>query len=287
MLYIRKKEDLVKYLEIKRLEFKNIGFVPTMGALHRGHLSLIARSKSETDITVCSIFVNPTQFNNSIDFLKYPLTLEKDLQLLENSGTDVLFHPSVSELYPDGTANLEHYQLGNLENILEGKYRPGHFQGVCQVMRRLLHCVQPQRLFMGEKDYQQCLVVDHLLKLMNSETVLVKSETIREPEGLAMSSRNLRLSEEDKKTALVIPAVLQYVKNHLNAGPIEELRQKALRMMEEKGLKADYLELATRDQFEIIREWDGMEPIVILAAAYIKEVRLIDNLIFDPGSPDR
>src|ERR1700750_2070008 len=133
----------------------SIGFVPTMGALHEGHLSLIKLSKEVDTLTVCSIFVNPTQFNDPRDFQKYPITIENDIILLENAGTDVLFLPELDEMYPDGTKNLETYDLGYLETILEGKYRPGHFQGVCQVMRRLLQLVRPDELFMGQKDYQQ------------------------------------------------------------------------------------------------------------------------------------
>src|ERR1700743_1863105 len=154
MIIFRKTADLAGWIDRQRVSGKTIGFVPTLGALHAGHISLIAISVKSTGLTVASIFVNPTQFNDPKDFQQYPVTLEKDIALLEEAGTDALFLPDVEELYPDGLHNLEKYDLGRLETILEGKYRPGHFQGVCQVVRRLLDGVKPDHLFMGQKDYQ-------------------------------------------------------------------------------------------------------------------------------------
>src|SRR5258708_33913479 len=170
MILFKRAGDLSGWLQGQRSQGKSIGFVPTMGALHAGHISLIDISKKSMGLTVCSIFVNPTQFNDPKDFQKYPITIEKDIYLLEKAGTDVLFLPEVGDLYPGGTANLEKYELGRLENLLEGKDRPGHFQGVCQVMRRLLDIVAPDDLFMGQKDYQQCMVVRRLLELIKSTT---------------------------------------------------------------------------------------------------------------------
>src|SRR5579871_4964110 len=166
MIIFKRSDDLIAWLNDARKTEKSIGFVPTMGALHAGHISLITISKSNADLNVCSIFVNPTQFNDPKDFQKYPVTLEKDIYLLEKNGTDILFLPQAQEIYPSGTKDLEHYDLGYLESILEGKYRQGHFQGVCQVMSRLLTIVQPDFLFMGQKDYQQCMVVKRLLQIM-------------------------------------------------------------------------------------------------------------------------
>src|SRR3984957_11141081 len=159
MIIFKRSGDLFGWLKNETARGRSIGFVPTMGALHAGHISLVTISKKETDITICSIFVNPTQFNDPKDYQKYPVTLEKDIALLEAAGTDALFLPEVVDNYAGGTGRLETYELGNLERILEGKYRPGHFQGVCQVMRRLLDLVRPDHLFMGRKDYQQCMVV--------------------------------------------------------------------------------------------------------------------------------
>ena len=189
MILFKRSLELAKYLESRRNSGLRIGFVPTMGALHNGHISLIKASMGVTDLTVCSIFVNPTQFNDPKDFKKYPITLEKDIYLLEKNGTHVLFLPDPAEIYPDGTHHLEHYDLGYLETILEGQYRPGHFQGVCQVMHRLLRIVGPTDLFMGEKDYQQCLVIKRLLETGGSQPSFHTCPTLRESDGLAMSSR--------------------------------------------------------------------------------------------------
>src|ERR1700691_4943551 len=193
MILFKRSAHLYRWLNHETVSGKSIGFVPTMGALHEGHISLITISKKETDITVCSIFVNPTQFNDPRDFQKYPITLEKDIALLEQAGTDVLFLPEVEEIYPKGTSGLEHYDLGRIETLLEGQYRPGHFQGVCQVMRRLLDVVRPDDLFMGQKDYQQCMVLQRLLELRGMPTRLHRCPILREPDGLAMSSRNMGL----------------------------------------------------------------------------------------------
>ena len=193
MIIYKRAGDLAIWLEKQRLARQTIGFVPTLGALHEGHISLIAISKQSTALTVCSIFVNPTQFNDPKDFQKYPITLEKDLPMLEKAGVDVLFLPEVAEMYPGGTKGLETYDLGSLETLLEGKFRPGHFQGVCQVMRRLLEMVRPDDLFMGSKDYQQCMVVQRLLTLMQLPATLHRCPIVREADGLAMSSRNRRL----------------------------------------------------------------------------------------------
>jgi len=256
-----------------------IGFVPTMGALHQGHLALVETCRQQTQLTVCSIFVNPTQFNNASDFQKYPNTIEKDIALLEAAGTDILFLPPVNEIYPHGMDHLEHYDLGYLETVLEGKYRPGHFQGVCQVMKRLLELVQPHQLFMGLKDYQQCMVVKRLLQLMQSTIEFVGCPTLREPDGLAMSSRNLRLSAEDRQKAPVICQQLTYIKKQLRPGNLEGLKQNARAQLEAAGFSVDYVEIAHAETLELLSSWDGAQPLVALVAAWLGEVRLIDNLV--------
>ncbi|HWB92540.1 MAG TPA: pantoate--beta-alanine ligase, partial [Puia sp.] len=198
MVIFKYAADLAGWLKKQRAAGQKINFVPTMGALHAGHISLITISKNRPSLTVCSIFVNPTQFNDPKDFQKYPITIDKDILLLEHAGADVLFLPGIGELYPAGLEDLEHYDLGPLESLLEGKYRPGHFQGVCQVMQRLLNIVRPDDLFMGSKDYQQCMVVQRLLTLMDLPTNLHRCPIVREPDGLAMSSRNVRLTPEQR-----------------------------------------------------------------------------------------
>ena len=192
------------WLSSQRIKGKTIGFVPTMGALHAGHINLIENCRRDSDLTVCSIFVNPAQFNDPKDFEKYPVSIEKDIEMLTNAGSSVLFLPSVEEIYPTGRTNLETYDLGSLETLLEGRYRPGHFQGVCQVMSRLLNRVEPDHLFMGQKDFQQCLVVQRLINILNLRLEFHIVPTVREKDGLAQSSRNLRLTADQRKNAIAI-----------------------------------------------------------------------------------
>ena len=277
MILYKTVTDLNKHL---RNQTKSIGFVPTMGALHSGHLGLLADSKSQAGITVCSIFVNPTQFNDPQDFAKYPVTLEKDLLLLENAGCDVVFLPSVAEMYPNGTSLDKRYNLGYLETILEGKYRPGHFQGVCQVVHRLLEIVKPTTLFLGQKDYQQCMVINKLIGLTGLETKLSIVPTIREESGLALSSRNLRLSEKDKETAAVIYRSLQFLRQNIKPGDLSSITEKAESMIMAAGFeKTDYVTIADAGSLQPVTNWNGQTALVALVAAFIGGVRLIDNLI--------
>ncbi|MBS1566704.1 MAG: pantoate--beta-alanine ligase, partial [Bacteroidetes bacterium] len=248
------------------------------GALHQGHLSLVDASRQENPVTVVSIFVNPTQFNDPKDFEKYPKTIERDIELLESAGTDVLFLPSVEEMYPEGTGRLRHYALDYLETILDGKYRPGHFQGVCNVMERLMNIVEPDNLYMGRKDYQQCMVVKRLLALMGSPARLHPCPTLREADGLAMSSRNMRLGPADRQKATAIFQVLSYLKENLRPGPLAALRSAAVQRLTERGFKVDYIEIADADTLELLNEWDGKRNVLALAAAFLGEVRLIDNM---------
>jgi pantoate--beta-alanine ligase len=279
MILFKKAGDLKNYLSRQRLEGRLVGFVPTMGALHEGHLSLVSASRSETDITVSSIFINPTQFNDPRDFQKYPVTLERDIAALESAQADALFLPAVPEIYPAGLQSKTTYNIGYLEHILEGKYRPGHFQGVCEVMERLILIVQPDHLFMGQKDYQQCLVVKRLLQIMDDDAVLHRCPTLREADGLAMSSRNLRLSTEERQKAIVISKALLHMSSELAAGNLEDCRKEAWEMLEHNGLKPDYVEMADAETLMAINEWSKEKPVVILIAAYMNEVRLIDNMV--------
>ncbi len=278
MILFKKAGELKQYLSGHVLPGQKKGFVPTMGALHEGHISLIERCRQESDLVICSIFVNPAQFNDPADFEKYPITIENDILLLEKAGTDILFLPSVNEIYPNGNPT-EHYTLGDIETLLEGRFRPGHFQGVCQVMYRLLKIVEPQLLFMGQKDYQQCIVIQQLLHLMGSSTELVISPTQRESSGLAMSSRNMRLSEKGKETAAAIYQALQWIKAHLQQGTINDLIQHAGSLLTTAGFdKIDYISIAHAETLVPVDSWDGHTPLVALAAAFLEDVRLIDNL---------
>jgi pantoate--beta-alanine ligase len=240
---------------------------------------LIGVAKKTTDLLVVSIFVNPTQFNDPADFKKYPVTIETDIQLLEAAQIDILFYPSVDELYPSGTAELEHYQLGYLETLLEGSSRPGHFQGVCQVMNRLLQMVQPNDLFMGQKDYQQCMVVQELARQEKFHLQFHAIPTVREQDGLAMSSRNLRLSASERQVAPALFRCMNKIKENLRPGNTAPLLNAAEKSLEEAGFRVDYVSIADAKTLEPVNEWNGEMPIVILVAAFLGEVRLIDNLL--------
>jgi pantoate--beta-alanine ligase len=256
------------------------GFVPTMGALHSGHISLIAESKKNCSITISSIFINPTQFNNSKDFDKYPVTIEKDIDLLCLAGCDVLFLPSQNEIYPEGEPAPPLYDIGFLETVLEGKYRPGHFQGVCQVVHRLLNIVHPGFLYLGQKDYQQCMVIKKLVEITGLKTSIIVCPTLREPNGLAMSSRNMRLNEFESIKASEIYQTLCFIKDAIRPGELKYIKLTAREQLESRGFKVDYVEIADADTLEIIENWDGKSKLVGLVAAFLNEVRLIDNMSF-------
>jgi pantoate--beta-alanine ligase len=258
------------------------GFVPTMGALHDGHLSLLKAAAAGNPLTLVSIFVNPTQFNDPADYAKYPNTLDKDIDLLEKAGCTALFLPSVEEMYPEGLPpSAPHYDLGFLETVLDGAYRPGHFQGVCMVVHRLLKMAEPDNLYMGQKDYQQCMVIDRLLELtgMSERISLHICPTQRESDGLAMSSRNLRLSPDERHQATAIYRELNAIREQLHRGDLMSLKQKAAHNLEAQGFRPDYIEIADARTLQPVGEWDGKSPLVALAAAFLGEVRLIDNML--------
>jgi len=283
MILFKKTGDLHKWLDGQRKKGRKIGFVPTMGALHKGHLSLIESSSESNQVTVCSIFVNPTQFNDPKDYEKYPVTIEKDIELLENSGCDVLFMPSVTEMYPKGLDLPMHYDLGYLEKILEGKFRPGHFQGVCAVVHKLLEKVFPDNLYLGQKDYQQCMVITKLVDLIGLKKKLSINicPTLREPDGLAMSSRNVRLKEDERKKAIAIFQSLNFIRDNLEKGDLSILKQNANNILAKNGFRTDYIEIAGADDLLLVNEWDGKIKLVAVAAAFLNEVRLIDNMLLN------
>jgi pantoate--beta-alanine ligase len=254
-------------------------FIPTMGALHAGHIALVEKARSEATFVVCSIFVNPSQFNDPNDFEKYPKTLEQDIYMLEKAGCDFLFLPSAQAMYPGGAQSKTHYDLGYLETILEGKYRPGHFQGVCQAVHRLLDIVRPAKLYIGQKDFQQCLVIRKLIELLDIKTQIIIAPTLREPDGLAMSSRNQRLSLEDRARAASIYKVLTVIKNNIGESNFSDLKSKAIAELSRLGFKVDYVEIAHRDTLNVVDEHDEKSNLVALAAAYLNNVRLIDNVL--------
>lgn len=271
-------------LLLKNKNQQSIGFVPTMGALHKGHIALIEESKKQTSITVCSIFINPTQFNDKIDFEKYPVTIESDILQLEQAHCDILFLPSVEEIYPNGLSTLTQYNLGFLEEILEGKYRANHFQGVCNVVERLLRIVQPHTLFLGQKDYQQCRVIAQLIHLMQWQHTLklVIVPTIREASGLAMSSRNSRLTADEKQKATVIYKALQFIQNNFTKQSFFSLQKEASTMLLNNGFhKIDYISICNAENLQPTQTYSSSVKYIALIAAFIGNVRLIDNLLLD------
>ncbi len=233
------------------------------------------------DQTICSIFVNPAQFNDPKDFEKYPVSIENDIHMLHHAGTDVLFLPSVVEIYPQGQTALETYDLGPLETLLEGRYRPGHFQGVSQVMSRLLKLVQPDLLFMGQKDFQQCLVVQRLIEILHLPVQFHTVPTVREADGLAQSSRNRRLTAEQRKNAVAISQALGDIHKKLSSGNSGELLKQAREKLDAAHFKTDYITIARASDLQPITDWNGKEKAVALIAAFQGDVRLIDNMLLN------
>jgi pantoate--beta-alanine ligase len=280
MIIFKKARQVSEYIDQQIKEGKKIGFVPTMGALHNGHLSLIDTCKNSNDITVCSIFVNPAQFNNSDDLKNYPVTTAKDIEQLISHQCDILFLPLVKEMYPSNFVKKQ-YALGEIENRLEGYFRPGHFQGVCQAVDRLLQIIQPHDLYLGQKDYQQCMVIKKLLEITEREDAIKLNivPTLRETDGLAMSSRNLRLNEEQRQLAASIFNELNFIKEHIHNRSLEELKKKAGEHLIQKGFKVDYVEIANAEDLSVATGTSG--KLVALAAATTGNVRLIDNIVLN------
>ncbi|MGN6804202.1 MAG: pantoate--beta-alanine ligase [Ginsengibacter sp.] len=279
MIIFKKSKDLFRFLNSQMKEGKSIGFVPTMGALHQGHLSLLKQCNEKANVSVCSIFVNPVQFNNPEDLKKYPKTISNDIEILEENDCDVLFLPEEKEIYPDEASKQKHFQLGNLERILEGKFRPGHFQGVCVVMENLLNIVKPDFLFLGQKDYQQCLVIKKLIEQLNLEVKIFVCPIVREESGLAMSSRNLRLDENDRKQAAQLHKELEWINKNLRNQDFKILKEQAISRLEKNGFKVEYLELAKTSDLSSVPNYHKNEELILLIAAFISGIRLIDNLL--------
>lgn len=249
-----------------------------MGALHQGHISLVETSKKRGLITVCSIFVNPTQFNDKSDLAKYPITTEADLELLLEAGCDIVFLPDEKQVYPLGSENTRVYDFGPLEAVLEGAMRPGHFRGVGQVVGRLLEIVEPQALFLGRKDYQQCLVIADLVRQMHLATEVLRCETRREPDGLAMSSRNRRLTEPQRAVAGLIYQCLVSIQSKNGATPFAIVQKECDDILRKKGFEPEYIALANADTLSPLANYDPAQPMVALIAARIGNTRLIDNI---------
>lgn len=279
MIIFKKVADLKTFLKNQPAYPAKTGFVPTMGALHQGHLELLSNCRRHMEISVVSIFVNPTQFNDLSDFKNYPVTIESDILKLEKAGCDILFLPSVEEVYDKGVDEEKHYALGNLESLLEGYYRPGHFQGVCKVMDKLLHIVLPGHLYMGSKDYQQCMVIKRLIDISKLAISFHMVDTVREADGLAMSSRNLRLSEADREKAVSIFRQFGYIKENIHRSAVSELQDQAADNLLKSGFtKVDYVSIADPDNLEPLNSVSKAQRVRVLIAAFLGPVRLIDNM---------
>jgi pantoate--beta-alanine ligase len=281
MITVKSREELRKLLEKQREEGKVVGFAPTMGALHEGHISLIEISRQNSDLTVCSIFVNPTQFNDKADLERYPKMPEKDALMLQKACCDILFLPEVSEIYPEKDKRL--FDFGHLDKILEGAHRPGHFNGVAQVVSRLFEIVHPDKAFFGSKDYQQLLIIKELVKKLELNIEIVACPTLREKDGLAMSSRNMLLSAKERKAASLIPAIMQEGKALFKKGAsIGEIRKFVKEKLSEDPIyKLDYYEICDASSLLPLTAFSSNVKSISLIACFVGKIRLIDNLALD------
>ena len=276
------QSTLRDYLIQPREDHKKIALVPTMGALHAGHMSLITEAKKHADLVVCSIFVNPTQFNDPKDLEKYPRPIEQDIQLLQNQGCDILFLPTVEEMYPD-TNEQWHIDLGRLDQIWEGAQRPGHFQGVTQIVYKLFNLVKPDMACFGQKDFQQVMVIQRMLEIKNLDIQLIICPIIRSEEGLALSSRNTRLSAEAKQKALVLFRALQAVKTAFNEHvTIPEMQHIAEQIIAHEGeVEIEYFAISETRTLERAETVQAHKQYVAHIVAWIAGVRLIDNMLLN------
>lgn len=277
MKVLKSKKTLIDYIERHKEMGKKIGFAPTMGALHQGHLSLYEAAKHENDEVISSIFVNPTQFNNVDDFKKYPKTLEKDLEMLEKAGVDAVYVPSVEDIYSGNLASKK-YDFDGLEEEMEGKYRPGHFDGVGTVVEELLRQVQPHNAYFGEKDFQQLAIIKKLVKKLNLPVKVHGVPTLREEDGLAMSSRNLRLNEEQRKEAILIYKTLLQVNDWFRVVSVEEIKKRVKEIFEKSELDLEYFVIADEKTLKETDFFYKDKKYRAFIVAYAGDVRLIDNM---------
>lgn len=269
---------LKAFLRGQKQAGKSVGLVPTMGALHAGHISLIQACKSENEVTVGSIFVNPIQFNNPNDLLKYPRTLENDIQILQSTGCDVLFSPENTEMYPQQTTLK--MDFGLLDKVMEGRFRPGHFSGVAVVVSKLFNIIQPDHAYFGQKDWQQFAIIQKLIEELNFNITLHSVATLREADGLALSSRNLRLDPEQRQIANVFYKSLLEAKSTIKAGKaLDDVRELVRKMVESvPGVNLEYFELADSKNLNLLENVEQSERPIMCIAGYIGEIRLIDNM---------
>lgn len=279
MEIFKTKAALKAFLKPLKASGKKIALVPTMGALHNGHISLIKLAQQNADIIICSIFVNPTQFTDPKDLEKYPRPIEHDLAMLADAGCNGVFMPNVDEMYPAGADEAWHIDLGNAEFLLEGEFRKGHYQGVTQIVKKLFDAVEPDVAMFGQKDFQQVLMIKNMLAYFKLPITIITCPIIREADGLAMSSRNIHLSADDRKHSLVLSKSLQFVIDHFNEYSLSELEDKAKALYHNiDDVELDYFTIANGDTLEPAKSKDE-DNLVALVAAKVGSTRLIDNMI--------
>ena len=279
MQVLNTKNELVSLIDNLKKQGKKIGFVPTMGALHAGHLSLVKESKKNCDITVVSIFVNPTQFNDPEDLKRYPRTLENDIRLLEPLGCDLVFAPTVEEIYPE--PDTRRFNFGHLEQVMEGVRRPGHFNGVGQVVSRLFDIVRPDKAFFGMKDFQQVAIIKNMVKQLQYPIEIVPCPIVREENGLARSSRNELLDEDHRKNAPHIYATLKKAREMASTMKVAELKKWIADEIDNNPfLETEYVEIVDDTTLNITQDWSEPGTKVACVAVYAGKIRLIDNIVF-------
>ena len=270
--------SLNQLLDNSRVNNKIIGFVPTMGALHEGHLSLVKLAQKDCDVVVCSIFINPTQFNDPNDLENYPITIEEDIKLLKEQYCDILFMPNVTEMYPLGL-NTKQYQLDGIDKILEGQRRPGHFGGVCTIVHRLFSIVKPNIAYFGEKDFQQVAVIKQIVNSLSLPIQIKTGKTIREKDGLAKSSRNILLKVSQRQKAAHVYASLQKIKSLFGKMDCAQLKKIIIDDIKQiNDMQLDYLEIVNPHNFRPLKGKATNQEAVALIAVFLGKVRLIDNL---------
>lgn len=271
---IKSVQNLI--IELKK-SGKKIGFVPTMGALHQGHISLVEQSIKQNDYTFVSIFINPTQFNNSEDLKKYPIKTDEDIDLLKKHGANAVYFPKVEDIYPNGLTS-EHYEFNGLEMQMEGKFRPGHFDGVATVIRRFFEIVQPFNAYFGEKDFQQLRIVQKLVESLHLPINIIAVPIKREKDGLAMSSRNIRLTESQRKESPVIYQILLEAKDYLKTNSIENTKKFVEDKFKQTSFELEYFEIADEENLNPVNTKLDGQKLRAFVAVFANEVRLIDNL---------
>ena len=280
MKIIRTLYDMTDYVVRQNNREASIGFVPTMGALHEGHLSLVEKAVKENTVCVVSVFVNPIQFNNTEDFDKYPRTEEEDFKKLAAAGVDAVFAPTAEEMYPDSSIGKE-YELGYVAQVMEGNYRPGHFQGVARVLDILFGLIQPRRAYFGEKDFQQIAVVRNLIKSEGIDVEIVACPIKRASDGLALSSRNERLTAEQRKIAPEIYQTLKYSVEYSKGHSVKATHDTVVEHLDSiPGMKVEYFEIIDARTFRTVEEWDESDWIVGCITVYLGDIRLIDNIVY-------